>query len=249
MCFGCYLCTGVLWALALPNGVKNGLFAPFSVKILQTIKCTTIMPKRQFFLDHTQNHLVELSWKPFWKDLMVILNGKKIHIFPNREKLEDGQKFTLEDGRQLSVRLVNGDLETRLQWVLVPGSDEAPGGALWRTFQPSMATGVLAALFGVLMVFGRIYSEADPTIGVVFIGAGILTCVLSVIAYFSKSIIVFVVFIAFLFILSLLFSQVMLLLALLPIAVIIQILRKSFKELKKLEIKVKAIDEFKKTLQ
>lgn len=93
------------------------------------------MPKRCFSLDPTGEYLVELEWRqsltfsgdamvPAIKNLRVKLNGKLLHVFPDEADLIEGKYFTLLDDRRFSVRLREGELETRLQGILVPGSDK-----------------------------------------------------------------------------------------------------------------------------
>lgn len=110
------------------------------------------MPKRIFPLHDALNNHVTLEWKMFWKDLTVALNGKPLHTFPSKAALEEGQKFPLESGQQFSVRLRENKLETRLDGVIVKGSDSSPQEDL------SVPQGIIWFMGGVGTFAGLIFS-------------------------------------------------------------------------------------------
>ena len=88
------------------------------------------MPKQSFALEAGGLKRLEVSWKAFYKDITVSLDGNPVGTIPNQKALSAGQEFPLPDGSMIKVQLVSKLMSTELQVLRngqpLPGSSSDP---------------------------------------------------------------------------------------------------------------------------
>lgn len=88
------------------------------------------MPTRMYAIEKDGEKRLALSWKSFWKDFTVALDGQVIGIFSGQKELEKGQTFQLPDGSTLDVKLartlMSADLQVLRNGKPLPGSGSDP---------------------------------------------------------------------------------------------------------------------------
>jgi hypothetical protein len=72
--------------------------------ILRKIK-GSIMPKIKYAIETGGSKRLEISWKGNFTEFTIRLDGNLIGSINNREQLEAGQEFRLEDGSSIKVQL------------------------------------------------------------------------------------------------------------------------------------------------
>jgi hypothetical protein len=113
------------------------------------------VPKRAFPLAAGEKARLEVSWKLFWKDIEVRLDGKLVGAIPDKRALEEGREFGLDDGTRVRVQLETGfgrvELRVLRDGKPLPGSDSDPetrlkvaAGLIWFVAAMSGGLGVLA---------------------------------------------------------------------------------------------------------
>ena len=92
------------------------------------------MPSRKFSLDPGAPKRVEISWKGFWREVTVKLDGTVVGTIANKKELMEGRQFRLSDGSFLGVQLAKTFLSIKLVVTRngqpLPGSDSDPGQQL-----------------------------------------------------------------------------------------------------------------------
>ncbi len=64
------------------------------------------MPKQTFALEPNGPKRLEISWRGYWKDLQISLDGSPVGTIPNQQALREGREFQLADGSTLKLQLV-----------------------------------------------------------------------------------------------------------------------------------------------
>lgn len=117
------------------------------------------MPTRKFALEQGGPKRVEVSWRAFWKDITVKLDGYVVGTIANQNELKQGRHFTLPDGSVLSVQLVKTFGSVQLQVARngypLPGSDSDPNKRL------SLAYGIIFFIAGLNILLGVIASLTE----------------------------------------------------------------------------------------
>ena len=62
------------------------------------------MPKQTFALERGGPKRLEISWKAFWRDIQITLDGKALGGFESKKQLDAGGRFPLPDGTELHVQ-------------------------------------------------------------------------------------------------------------------------------------------------
>lgn len=114
------------------------------------------MPSRKFALEKGKVKRLEISWKLFWKDITVHLDGKKVFSCSSREELEEGRQFSLEDGSVLKIQLdrkmpILPELLVLRNGQPLPGSDSDPEQKLKNSYQMIFLVAGLSILVGLLI--------------------------------------------------------------------------------------------------
>ena len=112
------------------------------------------MPKKSYPLDQEGEKRLTISWKSFWKDFIVKLDGSTIGTLQGQKELLQGKTFALSDGSNLEVKLVRTWSSTTLQILRdgepLPGSGSDPATKLKQSY------GLLYFIGGLNLVLGII---------------------------------------------------------------------------------------------
>jgi hypothetical protein len=127
------------------------------------------MPSQSYALEKNGPKRLKLSWRGFWKDLTVTLDGKPIGAVPDRKALSAGQEFKLPDHSKLKVQLVSRAASTDLLVLRngkpLPGSASDPltrlKGATWMVY----LIGGMDLVFGVVALAAGIPSLSEAGFG------------------------------------------------------------------------------------
>lgn len=134
------------------------------------------MQKKQFTLESDGQHQLELTWKSFWQDFTVYLDGAPLGTLKPRE-LRAGHSYSLPDGSELKVRLRQSLLAAELEVLQderpLPGSATDP---LQRVKQAYTVIFVIGG-FNLLLGIAGIFSETEL---MSLLGAGWGTAVLGI---------------------------------------------------------------------
>ncbi len=110
------------------------------------------MPKQTYALEAGGEKRLEISWKLFWKEVTLILDGRPLGVIPDQKALAAGQEFRLPDGSGLKVQLVSKFSGTELQVLRngkpLPGSSSDPGSKL------KLAYGMVYFIAGLYLLLG-----------------------------------------------------------------------------------------------
>lgn len=114
------------------------------------------MPKKSYPLDQGGEERLTVSWKSFWKDFTVELDGSIIGTLQGQKELQQGRTFELSDGSNLDIKLVRTWSSTTLQilrnGIPLPGSGSDP------TTKLKLSYGLLYFIGGLNLVMGIIAS-------------------------------------------------------------------------------------------
>jgi hypothetical protein len=110
------------------------------------------MPTKRFSLERGGPKRLEVSWKMFWGDIRIRLDGTEIGSIQNQKELTEGRDFTLPDGSKLNVKLSRRILTLDIQLLRdgkpVPGSTSDPAQVLKSSYGPIFFIGGLNILLG-----------------------------------------------------------------------------------------------------
>jgi hypothetical protein len=114
------------------------------------------MPKKQFTLENNGQHQLELTWKSFWKDFTVYLDGAPLGTLKPRE-LRAGQSYSLPDGSELKVKLRQSLLAAELEVLQnerpLPGSATDPLQRVKQAYTVIFIIGGFNLLLGIAGIF------------------------------------------------------------------------------------------------
>lgn len=118
------------------------------------------MPKKQFAIESSGQHQLELTWGSFWKDFTVYLDGAPIGELSPRE-LRAGRSYQLPGGSALNVRLRHSLLAAELE-VLQDGRP-LPDSATDPMQRVKQATTVIFIIggFNLLLGIAGIFVETE----------------------------------------------------------------------------------------
>lgn len=143
------------------------------------------MAKQAYALEKGGLRRLEVSWKGFWKDVTVRLDGNVIGTVGGQRELLAGREFTLADGARLKVQLVRrltgAELEVTRGGEPLPGSASDPETRVLTAAWVLYIVGGLNILLGVLgLLLRSALLEAlgagwfSLAFGVLFLGLGFL---------------------------------------------------------------------------
>jgi len=137
------------------------------------------MIRRVFAFERGGAERLEISWKPFWKDAQVTLDGTVVGKFETKRQLEAGDTFALPDGSQLHVQLKvivfvpRPELHLRRNGEPLPGSDGDPKRQVGVAVFMLWFLAALNVCGGLIAVLGRVKPLLELDVGwdTILIGA------------------------------------------------------------------------------
>jgi hypothetical protein len=170
------------------------------------------MPSQAYALEENGSRQLKISWKPFWKNITIQLDGEAIVTIPGQKQLAAGQEFRLPDGSMLKVQLAktftgyelrvlrNGqplagsasDPEARLKTAynvvfFVAGLNIVLGLVAWAfqvAFLQSMGIGLVSAIFGAgFLVLGYLIRHKSMAALVIAIAVFTLDGILGIVLF------------------------------------------------------------------
>ncbi len=110
------------------------------------------MPKQLYALEPNGPKRLELSWKAFFKDITLRLDGLIVGRIQDRQALSAGQEFQLTDGSLVKVQLVynvaGSELRVTRNGLPLPGSASSP------EMRIKTAAGVIFFIAGINLLLG-----------------------------------------------------------------------------------------------
>jgi len=97
---------------------------------------------------------LEISWKLFYKDLTILLDGVTVGVIPDQKALIEGREFRLLDGTTLKVQLVRKFNVMELQ--VLRNGVPLPSSAADPETKVQTAAGVLYFIAGLNCILGLI---------------------------------------------------------------------------------------------
>ncbi len=135
------------------------------------------MPTQRYALEAGGPQRLEISWRGFWKDTTIQLDGNAISTIPGQKELRAGQEFVLPDKSVLRVQLVTG-LTSELR--ILRDGKPLPNSASDPATRLKTAYGIVFFIAGLNIVLGLV-SELFQVeflqqlgIGVFSIGFGLI---------------------------------------------------------------------------
>ena len=110
------------------------------------------MPKQAFSLERGEPARLEVSWRAFWKEFTVRLDGQTVGTVPTQKELSAGREFSLADGSLLWVQLHKGALGAELR--ITRNGQPLPGTSSDPEAQLKGAYAMLLFLAGLNLVLG-----------------------------------------------------------------------------------------------
>ena len=127
------------------------------------------MPLHTFDLDAGGSQTISILQGHLKADLTVLLNDRPLGRLTTPEERRDGRDFTLDDGSQITVRVVNKQVQVRHNGLRLlptrpPVKAETPADrAARRTMLICTSIASIIVLTGVWLVVGNLSRTADPT--------------------------------------------------------------------------------------
>lgn len=137
------------------------------------------MPVHTYPLERGGPKLVEVSWKGFYRNMIILYEDKELGAISGRAELKQGKCFVLPTGDELCIRLVNSFMASELHVLLngkpLPGSGSDP----WQ--QLKICAGSLYFFAAVSFLFGALSAMGNAAISpgaAIAMGVGLLFAVL-----------------------------------------------------------------------
>jgi len=116
------------------------------------------MPQNKFYLDEQKTQELIISWRGWWKDITVTLNGQVIGGFQNFSHLKQGNVFHLPDGSTIAMhysseRYAQG-IRVDLNGRPLKGTSGDPEVKLKSVFGIAIFIGALNLIIGAIGEFG-----------------------------------------------------------------------------------------------
>ena len=145
------------------------------------------MPSISFALEPAGPKRVTVSWRIFWRDVSVTLDGEEVLKIADQKALRAGASRTLADGSTLSIKLEQRFMTPEL--VLSRNGTPLPGSATDPATRVKAALGVLLFIGGASIIGGLIaevfHVEWLKAIGL-GVGSIVEGCVYAALAFFVK---------------------------------------------------------------
>jgi hypothetical protein len=114
------------------------------------------MPKKHFTIECDGQRQLELSWRAFWKNFTVYLDGAPIGTLSPKE-LRSGGTYSLPGGSTLNVRLkqslFTADLQVLQDERPLPGSATHPTQRIKQAYTIIFVIGIFNLLLGITGIF------------------------------------------------------------------------------------------------
>lgn len=112
------------------------------------------MPKQTYALEPGGPKRLEISWKAFWKDTIIQLDGGPVGAIPDKKSLEAGQAFRLPDGSTLKVQLIQKFSTVELR--VLRNDQPLPGSASDPQTMLKVAYGIVFFVAGLNILLGLV---------------------------------------------------------------------------------------------
>lgn len=112
------------------------------------------MPKQSYALEPGGPKRLQVSWKSFFKDTTITLDGVVVGNIPDQQSLRAGQDFRLMDGSVLKVQLVTNLMGTEMR--VLRNGVPLPGSASNPETKVKTATGIIFFVAGLNLLLGLI---------------------------------------------------------------------------------------------
>lgn len=112
------------------------------------------MPKQIFALEPGGPKRLQVSWKSFFKDTTITLDGVLVGTIPDQPALREGQEFRLMDGSIIKVQLVSNLSGTEMR--VLRNGIPLPGSASNPETKVKTATGIIFFVAGLNLLLGLI---------------------------------------------------------------------------------------------
>jgi hypothetical protein len=127
------------------------------------------MPIKSYPLDQGGEERLTVSWKSFWKNFTIELDGSIIGTLQGQKELQQGRTFELSDGSNLEIKLVRTWSSTTLQILRngkpLPGSGSDPTTKLKQSYGLLYFIGGLNFVLGIIALLFRIDFLIDLGMG------------------------------------------------------------------------------------
>lgn len=114
------------------------------------------MPKKQFAIECDGQRQLELSWRSFWKNFTIYLDGAPIGTLSPKE-LRSGGTYSLPGGSTLNVRLkqslFSADLQVLQDERPLPGTATHPTQRIKQAYTIIFVIGLFNLLLGIAGIF------------------------------------------------------------------------------------------------
>ena len=110
------------------------------------------MPKQEFSFEKGGPKRLVLSWKGVWKDFTITLDGQEIGKMNGQKELKQGGEYTLPDGSNLKVHLVQKYSGAELQ--ILKDGEPLPGSASDPEQKFKVAYGIIFFIAGLNLLIG-----------------------------------------------------------------------------------------------
>lgn len=141
------------------------------------------MPQRQYSFEPGGEKRLAISWKGFWKEITVTLDGNPVGTIADQKALIAGQDFQLPDGSSLHVQYVQkfygAELAVARNGQPLPESDSNPLTRLKTAYILTYVIAGLNLLMGVLAYVFEIEFLQDMGVGFFNLIYGVVFLVLA----------------------------------------------------------------------
>lgn len=137
------------------------------------------MPSQTFALEQGGPKRLEISWKAFWKEITIRMDGSLVGVIPGQKELREGQQFRLPDGSDLHIQLIQGltsELRVLRDGKPLPGSGSDPRirlrqayGVLYFVGGISLLVGLAASLFQWELMLEIGFNWVTAIVGAIFL--------------------------------------------------------------------------------
>jgi hypothetical protein len=112
------------------------------------------MPKQSYALEPGGPKRLQVSWKSFFKDTVITLDGVVVGSIPDQPTLREGQDFRLMDGSIIKVQLISNLSGTEMR--VLRNGVPLPGSASNPETRVKTATGIIFFVAGLNLLLGLI---------------------------------------------------------------------------------------------
>ena len=141
------------------------------------------MPSKQFTIDSSGIKRLEISYKGYYKNFTVAVDGKPLGTILNDKELEKGKSFSLPDKSVLDFKLIKQELVILKNGKPLPGTAADPVEILKVTSFFIMFLGGINVCAGLLEILFTFSFLTEAGIGIFSIAVGVIVTALG---YFVK---------------------------------------------------------------